>query len=442
MSISETIRRKRDGESLRREEIEALVTGLVDESVAPEQAAAFAMAVFFKGMSATESAALTRAMTDSGELLSWDADALGGPVLDKHSTGGVGDKTSLILGPIAAACGLFVPMISGRGLGHTGGTLDKLETIKGYNIEPSVEHFRRIVADAGCAIVGQTQDMAPADKRLYAIRDITATVDSIPLITASILSKKLAAGVSGLVMDVKVGNGAVMQTTEATRELALSLIDTASAAGLPTCALITDMNQVLGESVGNALEVTEACDFLTGRRRDSRLTALVTALVGQMLQLAEPSLSDDEAAARVEDALASGEAAERFRAMVEGLGGPADFIEKYAQYLPVAPVVIDVLGPAKGYLSSMKTRAIGVAAVALGGGRQRPDDVIDPGVGFDRFIGIGTELAQGDRICRVHAASREAAEKAAQVVLDAISIAPEPPQQAALIRETLRVKQE
>lgn len=438
MSISETIRRKRDGLILNQEEIDTFIGGLVDDSVAPEQAAAFAMAVFFKGMSAEESATLTRAMTDSGEILSWDEDTLGGAVVDKHSTGGVGDKVSLILAPIAAACGLFVPMISGRGLGHTGGTLDKLESIKGYNVEPSVEHFRRVVAEAGCAIVGQTTEMAPADKRLYSIRDVTATVDSIPLITASILSKKLAAGISGLVMDVKVGSGAIMQSRDDATALARSLIDTATAAGLPTRALITDMNQILGTSVGNALEITEACDFLTDARpRDPRLAEIVTMLACQMQQLTDPEIDIDAGRKRVDKALTDGRAAEHFGLMVAGLGGPADFLERYAQNLPVAPVIVDVLSPKKGTLVEFDTRAVGLATIRLGGGRGHPDDTIDPRVGFDRFVSLGTKLAEGDRLCRIHAASAEEAEAAAEAILSGVTLSREDARQDMLIHETL-----
>ncbi|MGF1609419.1 MAG: thymidine phosphorylase, partial [Kiloniellales bacterium] len=279
----EIIRRKRDGAALSEAEIAFMVEGLTSGALSEGQAAAFAMAVFFRGMERRECVALTKAMTRSGSMIDWSG--LGRPVLDKHSTGGVGDKVSLMLAPLLAACGAAVPMISGRGLGHTGGTLDKLEAIPGYDTTPGLERLRTVVAEAGCAIIGQTAELAPADRRLYAIRDVTATVESVPLITASILSKKLAAGLDGLVMDVKVGNGAFMAEPAAARELAESLVAVAGAAGLPTVALITDMNQVLGRSAGNALEVREAIDYLTGASRDPRLHEVTLALAVEALLL-------------------------------------------------------------------------------------------------------------------------------------------------------------
>ncbi len=438
MNVSEIIRRKRDGIALDDDTLRAFVSGIADDSIANAQIAAFAMAVYFQGMTSSEAAALTSAMADSGEMLSWDAAELGGPVVDKHSTGGVGDKTSLVLAPIAAACGLFVPMISGRGLGHTGGTLDKLATIKGYNLEPSVQHFRQVVRAAGCAIVGQTAEMAPADKRLYAIRDVTATVDSIPLITASILSKKLAAGIHGLVMDVKVGSGAVLPDADAARALARSLVDTAVAAGVPTYALITDMNQMLGTSVGNALEVQEACDFLTGERREPRFAELLVSLAASMLQLGDQTIDQEIAEAQIHEALDSGRAADRFATMVTELGGPSDFIERYDTLLPVAPVCIDLLAPQDGVVGAWQTRDVGLALIDLGGGRMQPDDVIEPGVGFDRIVPVGTSLSSGDRVCRIHASSAAAAEAAGQQVLTALTLVDESPSLPPIIHETLK----
>ena len=310
----EIIRAKRDGEVLSADEIAFMIRGLTDGSISEGQVAAFAMAVFFQGMTMDERVALTRCMVESGETISWQD----GPVLDKHSTGGVGDKVSLMLAPIVAACGGRVPMISGRGLGHTGGTLDKLDSIPGYDTAPDIAAFRRCIADAGCAIIGQTADLAPADRRLYAIRDVTATVESIALITASILSKKLAAGLDGLVMDVKTGNGAFADTLAMARELAESIVTVANGAGLRTTALITDMNQVLGRTVGNALEVAETVAFLRGDERDPRLLEVVLALAGEML--AAGGLDADPA-----QVLDDGGAAETFQRMVSALGGPADF---------------------------------------------------------------------------------------------------------------------
>src|SRR5262245_13813809 len=271
MLPQEIIRKKRDGGVLSDAEIEFFIEGLTDGSITEGQAAAFAMAVFFRGMEMPERIALTRAMMESGAVLDWSHEGLNGPIVDKHSTGGVGDKISLMLGPMAAACGCYVPMISGRGLGHTGGTLDKFDSIPGYQTQPDTSTFRKVVREVGCAIIGQTADLAPADQRLYAIRDVTATVESIPLITASILSKKLAAGLQALVMDVKSGNGAFMATQESARELADSIVRVASGAGVKTTALITDMNQVLGHAAGHATEMQEAIEYLTGVRREERL---------------------------------------------------------------------------------------------------------------------------------------------------------------------------
>lgn len=281
----ETIRRKRDGLALSPQEIAAFIEALSKDGISEGQAAAFAMAVFFRGMNRDEMVALTLAMRDSGDVLSWSD--IGRPVADKHSTGGVGDNVSLMLAPIVAACGLAVPMISGRGLGHTGGTLDKLEAIPGYNVMPDEVLFRRAVKTVGCAIIGQTGDLAPADRRLYAIRDVTATVDSIPLITASILSKKLAAGLQTLVLDVKVGNGAFMQSIDDARTLARALVDVAVGAGLPTTALITDMNQPLGDAAGNAVEIVNCLDFLAGRKAGSRLENVVLSFAAEMLVQAQ-----------------------------------------------------------------------------------------------------------------------------------------------------------
>jgi thymidine phosphorylase len=297
------IRRKRDGATLTDRDLAELVGGIVDGSMGDGQVAAFAMAVYFRGMTRDECATLTRAMARSGATLDWSAEALGGPILDKHSTGGVGDKVSLILAPVVAACGGFVPMISGRGLGHTGGTLDKLASIPGYDTAPDLIRFRAAVRAAGCAIVGQTAELAPADRRLYAIRDVTATVDSIPLITASILSKKLAAGLDALAMDVKVGGGALLPSVDDATALAQSLHAVAAGAGLRTTTLLTDMSQVLGHHVGNALEVREAIEFLTGRRREARLHAVTTALASELLVLGGLARDRLVAAAAVERAL-------------------------------------------------------------------------------------------------------------------------------------------
>lgn len=421
MLPQELIRAKRDGVRLPGEAIAGFIAGLADGSIGEGQAAAFAMAVFFRGLDADERAALTRAMADSGRVLAWRG--LPGPVLDKHSTGGVGDKVSLMLAPIVAACGGYVPMISGRGLGHTGGTLDKLDSIPGYATSPDLATFERVVREAGCAVIGQTDDLAPADRRLYAIRDVTATVESIPLIVASILSKKLAAGLQGLVMDVKSGSGAFMASLDDARALADAIAETANRAGLPTVALVTDMNQVLGLSAGNALEVREAIGFLTGASREKRLLDVTVALAGEMLALG--GLAPDPAAGRTkaEAALAGGHAAERFAAMVAALGGPADLLERPDRHLAAAPVVHAVHAAAPGTVAAVDTRALGVAVIELGGGRRRVTDRIDHAVGLDRIAGIGERVDGGRPIAHVHARSEADAARAAEAVRRAVTVA-------------------
>ena len=435
MLPAEIIRAKRDHQALTEPQIQAFVQGLVDGSWSEGQVAALAMAVLLNGMGRAECVALTRAMTHSGQVLDWRAAGQHGPVLDKHSTGGVGDKVSLLLAPIVAACGGVVPMVSGRGLGHTGGTLDKLQALPGYNILPSRDLMRRVLGDAGCAIVGASADLAPADRRLYAIRDVTATVESIPLITASILSKKLAAGLQGLVMDVKLGNGAFMANLDDARTLARSLVDVASAAGLPCHALITDMNQVLGRSAGNALEVTESVAFLTGAEREPRLLALTLALAADMLALGGLAPSLAAAHALAEAALTSGRAAEHFARMVAGLGGPGDVLADAR--LPTAPVQIDLPAPRDGVLAAMHTRALGLAVVALGGGRQRASDGVDARVGFSHCQPLGALLRAGDPLLRVHAATLADAQAAGQAALAAFTFADTAPVQGPVVIETL-----
>jgi len=420
----ETIRAKRDGGRLPAEAIAAFVAGISDGSITEGQAAAFAMAVFFRGLDADERAALTRAMADSGRVLAWND--LPGPVLDKHSTGGVGDKVSLMLAPIVAACGGYVPMISGRGLGHTGGTLDKLDSIPGYDTAPDLATFGRVVRSAGCAVIGQTDDLAPADRRLYAIRDVTATVESIPLIVASILSKKLAAGLQGLVMDVKTGSGAFMAALDDARDLADAIAETANRAGLPTVALVTDMNQVLGRTAGNALEVREAIGFLTGAARDRRLLEVTLALAGEMLALGGLADGPDAGRAMAEAALADGRAAERFAAMVAELGGPADLLERPDEYLPRAAVVRPVHPAEPGIVSAVDTRALGVAVIELGGGRRRAADPIDHAVGLEAVAGIGEPVDVDRPIAVVHAGSDADAERAAEAVRRAVAVGPDP----------------
>jgi thymidine phosphorylase len=422
-SPAELIRLKRDGGVLSGPEIASLVAGITDGSMSEGQVAAFAMAVYFRGMTWEECAALTRAMARSGTVLEWSGELLGGPVLDKHSTGGVGDTASLILAPIVAACGGFVPMVSGRALGHTGGTLDKLASIPGYDTTPDLARFRGAVRQAGCAIVGQTAELAPADRRLYAIRDVTATVDSMPLITASILSKKLATGLDALVMDVKVGSGAFAGSLETAQALAESLVTVAGDAGLTTVAWLTDMNQVLGHDVGNALEVLEAIDFLTGRRREARLHAVITTLSRELLVLG--GLAPDHAAASgpVEAALASGAAAERFARMVVALGGPSDLVERPDRHLPRAPVQRAITPEHAGVVSRIDARMLGLAVLALGGGRRRGEDAVDPAVGLAEVAGLGVAVGLDRPLAWVHARSTDDVEAAALVVRSAMTVA-------------------
>ncbi|MDQ0392531.1 thymidine phosphorylase [Labrys monachus] len=408
----EIIRRKRDGSVLSAGQIDAFVGGLVAGSVTHAQVAAFAMAVFFRGMTMDERIALTRAMTRSGTVLDWSVPGLPGPVLDKHSTGGVGDNVSLMLAPLVAACGGFVPMISGRGLGHTGGTLDKLDSIPGYRSQPGLALFRKVVREAGAAIIGPTPELAPADGTVYAVRDVTATVESIPLITASILSKKLAAGLQGLVMDVKTGSGAFMPDLEGARELATSIAAVATGAGLPTTALITAMDQPLASAAGNAVEMRNALDFLTGVHRDTRLEAVTLALGAEILVLGRLAGSREEGEAMIGKALASGAGAERFARMVAGLGGPSDLVEHPQKHLPVAPVIRPVLAADAGPVGAIDTRAVGLAVVALGGGRSRPGDGVDHAVGFTALAALGDRVGPDRPLGMVHARSEASAEAA------------------------------
>ena len=421
----EVIKAKRDGLPLSDDAITAFLAGISNGTISEGQAAALAMAIYFNGMTAPECVALTRAMTTSGRVLEWPG--LDRPILDKHSTGGVGDKVSLVLAPIMAACGAALPMISGRGLGHTGGTLDKLDAIPGYDTAPDIDTFQRIVADAGCAIIGPTEDLAPADRRLYAIRDVTATIESVPLITASILSKKLAAGLDGLVMDVKTGNGAFMVEMAAARELADSIVATAEGAGLPARAVITDMNQVLGHTAGNALEVGEAVAYLTGVRREPRLHEVVTTLCRELLLLGGLAENAAAAPADIEAALDSGAAAESFQRMVAASGGPSDFVEHHARHLPRAPVVMAAEVEADAWVDAVQTRSVGLAALALGGGRTHPGQTIDHSVGFSEVAGPGDQVGPGRPLALVHARTEADAVEAVTVLRSAFGLATAPP---------------
>jgi thymidine phosphorylase len=459
MLVQDIIAAKRDGQRLSEDQIQAFVAGLSAQgeaapAVSDAQAAAMAMAIVCRGMDAAETACLTRAMTGSGQVLRWrEAQAKpragspagttepslrapdGVPVLDKHSTGGVGDKVSLMLAPIVAACGAWVPMVSGRGLAHTGGTLDKLESLPGFRVDLSPQALQTVMHQSGCAIVSASPQLAPADRRLYAIRDVTATVASLPLITASILSKKLAAGLEGLVMDVKVGRGAFMATLPEAQALARSLVDVAGQAGLPTVALITDMAEPLGLTAGNTLEVQEAIDFLTGRVQDTRLRTLTLALSAELLLLGRMASSPAQALAAAAHALDSGRAAEHFARLVAAQGGPADVLR--APGLPQAPVVRHLAAERAGWLARVDTLALGWQVVTLGGGRRRPGEAIDPRVGLSGWPRVGQRLERGDTLVQVHAASEAAAQQALQSLAQAFVLADEPPQGSAAAREAI-----
>ncbi|MGL5295317.1 MAG: thymidine phosphorylase [Aeromonas sp.] len=424
----EIIRKKRNGEALSAQEIQFFIQGITNNSIGEGQIAALAMAVYFQDMTMDERVALTCAMRDSGMVLNWEHLNLGGPIVDKHSTGGVGDVVSLMLGPMVAACGGFVPMISGRGLGHTGGTLDKLDAIPGYQTSVSNARFLNVVKDAGVAIIGQTSDLAPADKRIYAVRDITATVESIAMITGSILSKKLASGLDALVMDVKVGSGAFMPTFEASEELAKSIVAVANGAGCRTSALLTDMSQVLASSAGNAVEVREAVRYLTGAYRNPRIHAVTMALCAEMLISAGLARDDGEARSKLQAVLDNGKAAEIFGRMVTGLGGPADFVERYDAYLPSAAIVRPVFASHSGVVTAMDTRALGLAVVAMGGGRRSAGDKLDYAVGLTDMIRLGQRGDASTPIAMIHAQTEEQYAHAAGLVLAAVQMGDERPQ--------------
>ena len=413
MLIQDVIRKKREGLTLNKNEIDMFVQGIVDESISEGQIAAFAMATFFVDMTTTECVLLTQAMKNSGVTLEWESLVLNGPVVDKHSTGGVGDKVSLMMAPMLAACGAFVPMISGRGLGHTGGTLDKLDSIPGYNTSPDIVKFQTVVKEIGCAIVGQTANLAPADKRFYAIRDVTGTVESWPLIVASILSKKLSAGLGALVMDVKTGNGAFADTPEKANELATRIVQVGDELGLPVSALITDMNQVLGHTAGNSVEVLEVIDYLTGKHRDPRLHEIVVSLGAELLVLSGLNGEVQQAKDKLIQSLESGRAAEIFSKMVAAFGGPYDLLENPSTYLMSAPVIKPVYPRVGGVVSAIDVRLVGNAIIELGGGRRLVRDSIDYRVGLSELAGVGEEVAIDKPIAMVHAQTQNSAEQMA-----------------------------
>jgi len=434
MDARAIIARLRRGEAPSQAELAWFAAGLADGTVSDAQAGAFAMAVCLQGLGEGGRTALTLAMRDSGSVMAWDRDQ---PVIDKHSTGGVGDCVSLLLAPALAECGGLVPMISGRGLGHTGGTLDKLEAIPGLVTQVNSDRLGDILDKAGCAIVGATSNIAPADKRLYAIRDVTATVESLDLITASILSKKLAAGLDALVLDVKIGSGAFMKAIEEARALAQALTETATAAGCKTTAVITDMNQPLGYSAGNAIEMAETVDYLNGVSREPRLHEVVCQLGASMLKSAGLASDTQTGLTMIQEAFDSGRAAKVFGAMIHALGGPANFMQAPWDYMPKAAVIRDIKSSSSGYLASVDTRGVGMSVVAMGGGRVDPAQEVDHSVGFDQLLPLGTYVNAGDTIARVHAVDSAMADQAEAELIGHYQLAATKPELAPEIYATL-----
>lgn len=434
MDAREILARLRVGAPLSQEHFQWFANGLADGTVSDAQAGAFAMAICKAPIGRAARVSLTHAMRDTGQVLDWD---LPGPVLDKHSTGGVGDTVSLPLAPALAACGAFVPMLSGRGLGHTGGTLDKMEAIPGYRAIVGNDELARVVKQVGCAIVGASGEIAPADKRLYAVRDVTSTVESVDLITASILSKKLSEGLDGLVLDVKTGSGAFMEDPADALALAQALVDTAQGAGCRCSALLTDMSQPLAASAGNALEVIEAMEILTGTGGSDRLRQAVLSLGGEVLVLGELARDASEGETMINTALTSGRAAEVFGRMVAALGGPSDFVSRWRDRLPAAPVVVEIRPERPGHVATIDTRALGEAVVHLGGGRLVQSDAVDPAVGLTAIAAIGDRVDPDRPLARIHARDEDSARAAAEAIHDAYRVADKAVPVPDLIRERI-----
>jgi pyrimidine-nucleoside phosphorylase/thymidine phosphorylase len=436
MLFVELIRKKRDGKELSIDEIESIVSGYTRSEIPDYQMSAFLMAALLRGLSRAETAALTHAMLHSGKVL--DFSAIAGSKVDKHSTGGVGDKTSLILAPIVAAGGVNVPMISGRGLGHTGGTLDKLEAIPGFNVHLELDEFRRILAKIGCAMIGQTEELAPADKKLYALRDVTGTVESPSLICASIMSKKLAEGIEGLVLDVKTGSGAFMKESKDSELLASLMVETGERMGKKMVALITDMDQPLGRCIGNALEVVECVEVLRGRTAGSEdLVELTVELCGWMFLLGKRAASVDEGRALALEMIRSGKALKKFRELVCEQGGDVRSVDDFA-LLPSAAHRQEIQATASGFVSAIECERMGVAGVMLGGGRFTKEDTIDPAVGIVLHKKVGNAVSAGEALCTVHYNSAERFAEARPVISAAYSIGEHKPQARALIQKVIQ----
>ena len=435
MLPQEIIRKKRNKEVLTKEEIDFLIQGVANGSLADVQAASFTMASFLNGLNKEETLNLTLAMRDSGEKLEFkDIDA---PIVDKHSTGGVGDKVSLMLAPMLASCGVYVPMIAGRGLGHTGGTLDKLDSLEGYNTKTDLDTFKKTVKHVGCAIMGQTADLAPADKKLYAIRDVCATVESIPLITASILSKKLAAGLQYLVMDIKCGNGAFMENKKRARALARSIVDVANGANTKTTALLTDMDSVLGSTVGNALELKEALDYLKGNKPDKRLHEVTMSLCAELLVNCGVSKNITKAKELLQKSIDSGYAYERFIKMAISLGANKNILENYENKLPTAKYIKPIFANKEGYISKIDTRSVGLGVIMLGGGRTNPDEQINYTTGFTSFCQIGDKVDTKTPLCFIHAENEEKIKEVSELIYQAIKITDKKPRITPVIIEKI-----
>lgn len=424
MRVVDLIRHKRDGHELSREEISTIVAGYTKGDIPDYQIAALLMAIVWRRMSGLELAALTEAMLHSGDVLSFPE--LPGKKVDKHSTGGVGDKTSLILAPIVAAAGLYVPMISGRGLGHTGGTLDKLESIPGFNVNLSLPDFRRVLKECGCGLIGQTAEIAPADKKLYALRDVTGTVESPFLICASIMSKKLAEGIDALVLDVKTGSGAFMKKKEDAIFLAELMVETGARMGKKMVALITDMDQPLGNMVGNALEIEECIDVLNGKGPED-LRELSLQLSAWMFYLGERTKTVEEGYKLAAEAIASGCAREKFREIIKLQGGDPGVIDD-PKRLPQVQHKINFTATHPGFVASMDCERIGTASVVLGGGREKKEDAVDPAVGLVLHKKVGDEVAQGDALCTVHYNSDQRLEEALALLRSGYHLAPVAPE--------------
>ncbi|MFT5162963.1 MAG: thymidine phosphorylase [Alteromonadaceae bacterium] len=430
------IRKKRDKHVLSKADIQAFVDGLSLSTFTDAQASSMAMAIYLNGMNTNEIVDLTTAMMNSGTVLDWKG-KVDGPVVDKHSTGGVGDKVTLMLTPMVAACGGFVPSITGRGLGHTGGTVDKLESVKGLNMQPKLEDLTRLVSELGAAIISQTNELAPADRRLYSLRDVTATVESIPLITASILSKKLAEGLDALVMDVKVGSGAMMDNIEDARALARSIVAVGNGAGMKTEALITDMNEVLGHTAGNALEIVETLDYLSGKQREARLHEVVMALGVRMLLVTGLAENETVAQENLQEALDSGKAADIFAKMIVAQGGPADLFDNPDKYLAKAKIIIPIEAPISGYLSKVDVRAVGNMIVGIGGGRVDHNSSVNPAVGLTNVLPLGSYVEKGQPMAMLHIDEQSKAKDAINEFITAVVIGDQKPELNNVVLELI-----